>query len=88
MHAVQILTSKTLSREQKRACFKLWKAKVPLKEIRSHTQMAEANLSRIVTVDRNNPDDSCPDQKAGSGRRSKVSEEPDGVHAKEAARRY
>jgi hypothetical protein len=50
--------------------------------------MTEANLRRIVTVDRNNPDDSCPVQKAGSGKRSKVSEEPDGVHAKEAARRY
>ncbi len=45
--------------------------------------MAEAKLKRIVTVDRNNPDDSCPDQKAGSGKRSKVSEEPDGAHAKE-----
>jgi hypothetical protein len=50
--------------------------------------MAEANLRRIVTVDRSNPDDSCPDQKAGSGKRSKVSEEPDGVHAKGAVRRY
>ncbi len=49
--------------------------------------MAEANLRRIVTVNGNNPDDSCPDQMAGSGKRSKVSEEPDGVPAKEAARR-
>jgi hypothetical protein len=49
--------------------------------------MAEAHLRRIVTVDRNNLDDSCPDKKAGSGKRSKVSEEPDGVHAKEAGRR-
>ncbi len=88
MHAVKFPTGKTLSREQKRASFELWKAKVPFKEIRSYIQMAEANLRRIVTVDRNNPDDSCPDQKAGSGKRSKVSEEPDGVLAKEAVRRY
>ncbi len=45
--------------------------------------MAVAKQKRIVTVDRNNPDDSCPDQKAESGKRSKVSEEPDGAHAKE-----
>jgi hypothetical protein len=41
MHAVKIPTGKTLSREHKRASFELWKAKVPLKEIRSHIQMAE-----------------------------------------------
>ncbi len=74
MHAVKIPTGQTLSRKQKRAFFELWKAKFPLKEIRSHNQMAEANLRRIVTVTRNNPDDPYPDQKAGSGKRSKVSE--------------
>jgi hypothetical protein len=88
MHAVKIPTSKTLSREQKRASFGLWKAKVPLKEIRSHIQMAEVTLRRILTLARNNPDDPCPGQKAGSKKRFKVSEEPDGVHAKEAARIY
>jgi hypothetical protein len=41
MHVVKIPTGKTLSREKKRASFELWKAKVPLKEIRSHIQMAE-----------------------------------------------
>jgi hypothetical protein len=88
MHAVKIPTGKTLSREQKRASFEPWKAKVPSKEIRSHIQMAEITLRRILTLARNNPDDSCPDQKAGSGKRFKVSEEPDKVHAKEAARSY
>ncbi len=77
-----------LAREQNRASFELWKAKVPLKEIRSHIQMAEVTLRRILTLARNNPDDPCPDQKAGSGKRFKVSEEPDGVYAKEAARSY
>jgi hypothetical protein len=81
MHAVNIPTSKTLSREQKRASFELWKAKVPLKEIRSHIQIAEITLRRILTHARNNPDDPCPDQKAGSGKRFKVSEESDRVHA-------
>jgi hypothetical protein len=76
------------SREQKRAFLELWNAKVPLKKIRSHIQMAEVTLRRILTLARNNPDDPCPDQKAGSGKRFKVSEEPDGVHAKEAARSY
>jgi hypothetical protein len=76
MHAVKIPTGKTLSREQKKASFELWKAKVPLKEIRSHIQMAEITLSRILTLAKNNPDDPCPDQKAGSGKRFKVSEEP------------
>ncbi len=83
MHAVKIPTGKTISREQKKASFELWKAEVPYKEIRSHIQMAAAKQKRIVTVDRNNPDDSCPDKKAESGKRSKVSEEPDGAHAKE-----
>ncbi len=88
MHAVKIPTGKILSREQKRAFFELWKAKVPLKEIRSHIQMAEVTLTRILTLARSNPDVPCPEQKAGSGKRFKVSEEPDGVHAKEAARSY
>jgi hypothetical protein len=50
--------------------------------------MAEVTLRRILTLARKNPDDPCPDQKAGSGKRFKVSEEPDGVYAKEAARSY
>jgi hypothetical protein len=66
MHAVQIPTGKTLSREQKRASFELWKAKVSLKEIGSHIQMAEVTLRRILTLARNNPDDPCSDQKAES----------------------
>jgi hypothetical protein len=86
MHAVRIPTGKTLSIEQKRAFFELWKAKDPLKEIRSNIQMGEVTLRRILTLARNNPDVPCPDQKAGSGKRFKVSEEPDEVHAKEAAR--
>jgi hypothetical protein len=62
MHAVKIPTGKTLSREQKRASFELWKAKVPLKEISPIFKW------RILTLARNNPDDPCPDQKAGSGK--------------------
>jgi hypothetical protein len=60
-----------------RAAFELWKAKVPLKEIGSQLQMFEVTLRRILTVARNNPGDLCPDRKAGSGKKSKVSEEPD-----------
>jgi hypothetical protein len=68
MNTVKIPTGKTLFREQKRASFELWKAKVPLKEIRSHIQMVWVTLRRILTLARNNPDDPCPDQKAGSGK--------------------
>ncbi len=50
--------------------------------------MDEVTLRRILTLARNNPDDPCPDPKPGSGKRFKVSEEPDRVHAKEAARSY
>ncbi len=45
--------------------------------------MTEVTLRRILTLARNNPDDPCPDQKTGSGKSFKISEEPDGVHAKE-----
>jgi hypothetical protein len=41
-----------------------------------------------LTLAKNNPDYPCPDQKAGSGKRFKVSKEPDGDHAKQAARSY
>jgi hypothetical protein len=56
MHPVKIPTGKTSSREQKRASFELWKAKVPLKEIRSHIQMAKVTLRRVLTLAKNNPD--------------------------------
>jgi hypothetical protein len=71
MQAVKIPTGKTFFREQKRASFELWKAKVPLKEIGSHIRMAEVTLRRILTIASNYPDDPCPDQKAGSGKRSR-----------------
>jgi hypothetical protein len=35
--------------------------------------MSETTLRRILTVAKNNPDDPCPDRKAGSGKKSKVS---------------
>jgi hypothetical protein len=72
MRVVKISIGKTFSREEK-DCIELWKAKVPLKEIRSQLQMSEATLRRILTVAKNNPDDPCPDLKAGSGKKSKVS---------------
>jgi hypothetical protein len=50
--------------------------------------MSEATLRRILTVARNNLDDPCLDRKAGSGKESKVSKEPDEVHAEEAAKSY
>jgi hypothetical protein len=73
MPVVKISTCKTFSREEKRAAFELWKAKVPPEEIRSQLQMSEATLRRILTVAKNNPDDPCPDRKAGCGEKSKVS---------------
>ncbi len=50
--------------------------------------MAEVTLRMILTLAKNNSDYPCPDQKAGSGKKFKVSEEPDGVDAKEAVRSY
>ncbi len=50
--------------------------------------MDEVTLRRVLTLPKNNPDHPCPDQKAGSGKRFKVSEEPDADHPKEAARSY
>jgi hypothetical protein len=47
MRAVKILTGKIFSGELKRAVFEFWKAKVPLKEIRSQLQMSKATLRRI-----------------------------------------
>jgi hypothetical protein len=58
------------------AAFELWKAKVPLKDIRSQLQMSEATLRRILTVAKNNPDDPCPDRKAGCGRSPRSPQPP------------
>jgi hypothetical protein len=56
-----------------RVFFPLWKAKVPLKDIRNQLKMSVATLRRILTVAKNNPDDPCLGWKLGSGKKSKIS---------------
>jgi hypothetical protein len=50
MCVVNIPTGKTFSRDDKVAAFKLWKAKLPLKDIRNQRQLAKATLRRILML--------------------------------------
>jgi hypothetical protein len=88
MHPVKISTGKTLSREQKGLPLSSGRLRFLSRKSGSHIQMDEVTLRRVLTLPKNNPDHPCPDQKAGSGKRFKVSEEPDADHPKEAARSY
>jgi hypothetical protein len=49
---VTITTGKTFSRNDKMAAFKLWKAKLPRKDIRNKLQLAKATLKRILMLPR------------------------------------
>jgi hypothetical protein len=71
MCTVNILTGKTFSREQKRAAFEQWKAKVSLREIRDQLQISEAILRRILTIAETSPDDPGSGQKTGSRKKAK-----------------
>jgi hypothetical protein len=49
---VTIPIGRTFSRDDKMAEFKLWKARLPLKDIRNQLQLAKATLKRILKLTR------------------------------------
>jgi hypothetical protein len=49
---VTIPTGRTFSRDYKMAAFKLWKARLPLKDIRNQLKLATATLKRIFKLTR------------------------------------
>jgi hypothetical protein len=52
---VSIPTGRTLSRDIKMAAFKLWKVRLPLKDIINQLQLAKATLKRILKLTRTVP---------------------------------
>ena len=64
--------------EDKRVAVELWKAGVPLKNIREQLKMSERSLGRILAHDKSNPSVDPPDGQHG------LPQDPGGVHAKEA----
>ena len=60
------------SQDTKRAAVELWKAKVPLKNIREQLQMNERTLRRVLAVAKASPEDPVPKRKKTSGRPGKV----------------
>jgi hypothetical protein len=52
MFLITFTTGKTLSRDDKMAAFVLWKAKLPLKDIRNQLQLPKATLRRILKLPR------------------------------------
>jgi hypothetical protein len=52
MHAVNIPTGKTFSRNDKIAAFKHWKANLPVKGIKNQLQLPKAILTRTLTLGR------------------------------------
>jgi len=80
------------SQEAKRAAFELWKAKVPLKNIREQLQMSKRTLRHVLAAAKASPEDPVPKRKKTSGQPDKVmatehpvSEKPGGLDAEEAA---
>ena len=60
------------SQDAKRAAVELWKAKVPLKNIREQLQMSERTLRRVLAAAKASPEDPVPKRKKMSGRPAKV----------------
>ena len=60
------------SQDTKRAAVELWKAKVPLKNIREQLQMNERTLRRVLAAAKASPEDPVPKRKKTSGRPAKV----------------
>ena len=60
------------SQDAKRAAVELWKAKVPLKNIREQLQMSERTLRRVLAAAKASPEDPVPKRKKTSGRPAKV----------------
>ena len=60
------------SQEAKRAVFELWKAKVPLKNIREQLYMPERTLRHVLAAAKASPEDPVPKRKKTSGQPDKV----------------
>jgi hypothetical protein len=61
------------SEADKRAAIELWKAKVPLKNIRAQLQMSERGLRKILAYAKNHPEEPIPKKSKNAGRPTKIS---------------
>ena len=66
---------KNFSQEDKRVAIELYRAKVPLNQIRAQTQMSEATLRHVLAYSRKNPSLPIKKRRTGSGRKSLVGQE-------------
>jgi transposase len=63
------------TKDVKRAAVELWKASVPLKQIRAQLKIPERSLRRILDHAKKNSDAPIAERKPGSGRPSVISRE-------------
>jgi hypothetical protein len=63
------------TKDVKRAAVELWKASVPLKQIRAQLKIPERSLRRILDHAKKNSDAPIAERKLGSGRPSVISRE-------------
>ena len=63
------------TKDVKRAAVELWKASVPLKQIRAQFKIPERSLRRILDDAKKNSDAPIAERKPGSGRPSVISRE-------------
>jgi hypothetical protein len=61
------------SEADKRAAIELWKAKVPLKNIRAQLQMSERGLRKILAYAKHYQEDPIPKKSKNAGRPTKIS---------------
>jgi hypothetical protein len=75
------------TKDAKRAAVELWKASVPLKQIRAQLKIPERSLRRILDHAKKNSDAPIAERKLGSGRPSVISRELKiKINAQEAGR--
>ncbi len=61
------------SEADRRAAIELWKAKVPLKNIRAQLQMIERGLRKIIAYAKHHPEDPIPKKIKNAGGPTKIS---------------
>jgi hypothetical protein len=72
-------SGKNVKNGAKRAAVELWRAKVPLSNIRSQLKLSKSTLRRILAFAKRNPINPIIPRKSGSGRPKKISEETEGL---------
>ena len=72
MRAVNNHSTKPFTKADKRAAIELWRAKVPLKAIRSQLKMSESTLRRVLAFAKKQPENPIADRKPESGRPPKI----------------